>query len=158
MLLGGAHYLTMPLDPTGSFVGAEHLTTPGAGSWTLTLNYSGDANYLPTTRNVQITTGTAPLTLSCSPSTIVSGGSTSCTAQVAGVTSGTVSVYVDGALQGTSGVDQSGTVVIAIPPTSCRWGHAMSLQATLWLIRPHLGRRPNRSLLQARPSPVIAIQ
>jgi RHS repeat-associated protein len=110
--------MTMPLDSTGSFVGAMHVTTPIDGSWILTLNYSGDANYLPVTRTFQITTSTAPMILSCSPSTISSGGSTSCNAQVAGVTTGTISVYVDGTLQGNSGVDQSGTVVIAVPASS----------------------------------------
>jgi RHS repeat-associated protein len=46
---------------------------------------------------------------------------------VAGTTSGTISVYLDGALQGTSGVDQSGTVAFTIPPTSLAVGtHAVT--------------------------------
>jgi RHS repeat-associated protein len=109
----------MPLDSSGSFVGAAHVTTsPQNGSWYLGFNYSGDVNYLPVSQTVQLTAVTNPLTLSCSPNTISSGGSTSCTAQVVGVTSGTISLYLDGALQGTNDADQSGSVVITIPATS----------------------------------------
>jgi RHS repeat-associated protein len=119
LLVNGAHYVTMPLDSGGSFVGAAHVTpSPQNGSWYLGFNYSGDANYLPVTQTVQLTAITNPLTLSCSPNTISTGGSTSCTAQVVGVTTGTISLYLDGALQGTNGVDQSGSVVIAVPATS----------------------------------------
>ena len=123
LLLNGTHYATMPLDSTGSFVGAAHVTTsPQNGSWFLTFNYSGDVNYLPVSQTVQLTAVTNPLTLNCSPGVITSGGSTSCTAQVVGVTTGTISLYLDGALQGTNGVDQSGSVVITVPATSLSLG------------------------------------
>jgi RHS repeat-associated protein len=119
LLVNGTHYVTMPLDSSGSFVGAAHVTpSPQNGSWYLGFNYSGDANYLPVTQTVQLTAVTNPLTLNCSPNVISSGGSTSCTAQVVGVTTGTISVYLDGALQGTDSVDQSGSMVATIPPAA----------------------------------------
>ena len=123
LLVNGAHYVTMPLDPSGSFVGAANVTpSPQNGSWFLTFNYSGDVNYLPVSQTVQLTAVTNPLTLNCAPGVISSGGSTSCTAQVVGVTTGTISLYLDGALQGTNGVDQSGSVVITVPATSLPLG------------------------------------
>jgi RHS repeat-associated protein len=119
---GAGHFVTMPVASDGSFGAAAHVSTPGDGLWSVELTYSGDANYVSVTKTLLITAVTPPLNLNCSPTTLSSGGSASCTAQVAGATSGTVSVYVDGALQGTSGVDQSGTVVITIPPTSLPLG------------------------------------
>ncbi len=112
----GSHYMTMPLDSNGSFVGAAHIAASGVHG--LIFTYSGDANYSPVVQGTQLTVTTSPLTLNCSPSTISNGGSTSCSAQVVGETTGTISVYLDGTLQGTSGVDQSGSVNITIPSTA----------------------------------------
>ena len=56
------------------------------------------------------------MTLNCSPNPVLTGGSISCTAQAVGATSGTISVYLDGALQGSNVVNQSGSAVITVPP------------------------------------------
>jgi RHS repeat-associated protein len=112
---GGYATVTLPLDSNGSFAGGSHVSAGIVGPLTLTFTYSGDANYSSVTQAVPITIGTNVLTLSCTPSVISSGGSTSCAAQVVGATTGTISIYLDGSLQGTSGVDPTGSVVIVVP-------------------------------------------
>jgi RHS repeat-associated protein len=92
---GGYATVTLPLDFNGSFAGGSHVSAGINGPLTLTFTYSGDANYSSVTQS--------------------SGGSTSCAAQVVGATSGTISLYLDGSLQGTNGVDSTGSVVIVVP-------------------------------------------
>ncbi|MDE1161840.1 MAG: Ig-like domain repeat protein [Acidobacteriaceae bacterium] len=94
------------LSGTGTSASATlTVTTPSSTSHTYVATYDGDSNYLSTTSNAQITTGTttSATTLAVSPNPPVSGSTTTLTATVAsGATSstttptGTVTFYQDG--------------------------------------------------------------
>jgi Pro-kumamolisin, activation domain/Bacterial Ig-like domain (group 3) len=110
-----------------TFGGNLYFTLPGpAGPHTLTLNYSGDANYQPSTSGPFPVTEVYPTTLQLTPSapTIQDGQPLTVTAQIvpsqsAGVSpTGTVTFYVNAVNIGTMTVANGQARITTVPPIS----------------------------------------
>jgi len=100
--LNGVWLGTSNLDSTGHVHGATQPDVP-VGTYNIVVVYSGDANYLPSTSNIATFvigqaggSGNSPGALSCFPSTVDSGGNTTCSVGLVSGATGTVAFTLDG--------------------------------------------------------------
>jgi RHS repeat-associated protein len=108
-----------PYIPTGASAQSDGISTLPtsallAGTHSITASYSGDANYGGATSNAisqTILPSGSSMSLICFPSTVVVGGTSTCTANLPAGTPGTISFTVDGAAWQTVPIDPSGAAV-----------------------------------------------
>lgn len=127
-VIDGNPQTPVAVDPVTGLAVLTSSTLP-AGNHTITVSYSGDANYLPSTLNMPLTytvnqaSTTTTLSSSANPSVF---GQTVITAQVAavapgaGIPDGTVTFLIDGVTQVNVPVDAAG--VATLPGTSLSAG------------------------------------
>jgi hypothetical protein len=95
----GTNWANVPVS--GGAASASGFNNMPVGSYTIVANYSGDSNFNPASAFTTLTIGQAApaVTLSCSPSSIILGSNTTCTASVP-ATDGTVAFYSTADLSG----------------------------------------------------------
>jgi RHS repeat-associated protein len=94
---GGNPWTTVNVDGSGNATVTNGFLNAPLGSYTVTASYSGDSHFnaanASTTFTVNSGKTTPTVTLTCSPGTIISGQTSTCTAHVSGGATGTVALY-----------------------------------------------------------------
>lgn len=113
--VAGQYWKTATLDGSSRAVAANGLSTLPSGSYSVTAYYAGDGNFSTasggTTVAIAVAKALPPVTLACTPSALVSGSSTTCTAAVGGGATGAVYFTIFGTIAEGLGLDDSGKVV-----------------------------------------------
>jgi hypothetical protein len=122
--------IAVPIDASGEAFAPYLVSNVAAGTYTVTASYGGDQTYAGYQTSVAVTvsnTGaiTTNMGLSCLPTTLVSSGTLTCTAQLQPGTTGNVSFSQGMVTLGTATINAQGQATLSNTVSLSRGNHAI---------------------------------
>ena len=120
--------VAVPIDASGYAVAPNEVGGVPAGSYSVVAAYGGDQTYVGYWTFVGVTVGssgltTAGLDLSCTPTSVTSSGTITCTAQLPAGATGSVGFQLDGTSLGIAAINGQGTATLSATITASAGAH-----------------------------------